>query len=106
MSPNNEYPRYPGDIEIANPGWNFGDPLPTGWVFVNETTPPELEPGQTYGAGEPEEINGEWFHTWTVRDLTEAELEVINAPRTAKEKLTALGFSEVEISSIFQNRLF
>jgi len=106
ISPNNEYPRYPGDIQIVSPGWEVGDPLPEGWIFVNETNPPELAAGQTFEAGEPEEINGEWFHTWIVRDLTEAELETINAPKTAREKLVALGFSEAEIQAIAQNRLF
>jgi hypothetical protein len=105
ISPNNEYPRYPGDIQIENPEWNVGDTLPTGWIFVNETNPPELEPGQTYEAGDPEEINGEWFHTWIVRNLTESELSILNAPRTAREKLVALGFSEAEIQAIAQNRL-
>jgi hypothetical protein len=106
MSPSGEYPRYPGDIQIVSPEWSFGDPLPDGWIFVNETNPPELEPGQTYEAGDPEEVNGEWFHTWIVRNLTEFELEIINAPRTAREKLFALGFSEAEVQSITQNRLF
>jgi hypothetical protein len=105
ISPNDEYPRYPGDIQIDNPEWNVGDTLPTGWVFVNETSPPELEPGQTYEAGDPEEVNGEWFHTWIVRDLTESELTILNAPKTAREKLVALGFSEAEIQAIAQNRL-
>ena len=105
ISPNNEYPRYPGDIQIEHPEWNVGDPLPAGWIFVNETNPPELEPGQTYEAGHPEEINGEWFHTWIVRNLTESELSILNAPRTAREKLVALGFSEAEIQAIAQNRL-
>jgi hypothetical protein len=105
ISPNNEYPRYPGDIQIENPEWNVEDPLPSGWIFVNETSPPEIEPGQTYESASPEEIDGEWFHAWTVRDLTELELMVLNAPRTAREKLVALGFSDAEIQAIAQNRL-
>jgi len=106
ISPDNEYPRYPGDIQIVSPGWEVGDPLPEGWVFVEETPIPEIEEGQTFYAGEPEEVDGTWRHTWVVRDLSEEELSVINAPKTAKEKLASLGFSDAEITAIFQNRLF
>lgn len=104
ISPSNEYPRYPGDIQIDNPGWDAGDPLPAGWIFVNETAPPETGPGEIFEAGEPEEVDGEWFQTWSVRSLTEEELAIANAPITAREKLVSLGFTDAEIRAIFQNR--
>lgn len=106
MSPSGEYPRYPGDIQIISPEWEVGDQLPEGWVFVEETPIPEIEEGQTFYAGEPEEIDGIWKHTWQVRDLTAEELAVMNAPITARQKLVSLGFSDAEIMAIFQNRLF
>lgn len=106
MSPSGEYPRYPGDVQIISPEWEVGDQLPEGWVFVEETPIPEIEAGQTFYPGEPEEVDGIWRHTWVVRDLTEEELAIANAPITARQKLVSLGFSDAEIMAIFQNRLF
>jgi hypothetical protein len=106
ISPNNQYPRYPGDIQIVSPGWVVGDPLPEGWIFVEETPTPEIQEGQTFYSGEPEQIDGIWKQSWIVRDLTEEELAIANAPTTAREKLASLGFSEAEILAIFQNRPF
>lgn len=106
MSPNKEYPRYPGDIQLEHPEWSVEAPLPEGWVFVEDTTPPSTGLGQTLYVGEPEQIDGIWKQSWLVRDLTPEELEIIDAPRTAKEKLVSLGFSEAEILAIFQNRMF
>jgi hypothetical protein len=106
MSPNNEYPRYPGDIQIVSPEWNVGDTLPAGWIFVNEVPPPSTTANQVFYEGEPVEENGTWYQNWLIRDITEEELAYRNAPITAKEKLKVLGFSDAEVAAIMQGRPF
>jgi len=39
-SPEGDYPRYPGDINRANPEWTDSDPLPDGWAEVIPTAQP------------------------------------------------------------------
>jgi hypothetical protein len=106
ISPDNEYPRYPGDIQIEHPDWEIGDPTPEGWIFVNEVTPPTTTSEQILYEGSPVEEDGSWYQNWLTRDLTPEELEHKNAPITAKEKLKVLGFSDAEVAAIMQSRLF
>lgn len=101
----NEYPRYIGDLLLVNPEWKDGDALPEGWKEVQESEVPEFGPGETIEEGFPIEKDGKFFRNLKVRDLTEEELALINAPTTAKEKLTSLGFTEAEIRAIAAGNL-
>lgn len=100
INPAGEYPRYPGDIQIAHPGWELGDALPEGWIEVQDAEPPVITEGQTWYEEFPTEVDGVYTRTFGVRDLTEEELARVKAPVTAKEKLIALGFTEDEINAI------
>jgi hypothetical protein len=70
-----EYPRFVGDLELL--GWQNGEPLPEGWVEVIQDPIPEIENTQTYIENLPQLIDGVWKITWTVRDLTEEEVNYI-----------------------------
>lgn len=100
ISPNNEYPRFVGDIAIATPGWSKGDPIPEGWTKVEPTEAPI--PGQDQKVYEvfPEEIDGVFYQKWAIRELTAEEIERRDAPKTAKAKLIALGLTEIEIEAL------
>ena len=97
INPQNEYPRYVGDIMLENPSWEEGQALPTGWVEVSATERPAFSSTQKVVEVFPTEVDGNWVQTWEVVNLNEEELEQKNAPTTVKEKLTNLGFNESEI---------
>ena len=73
ISPNNEYPRFQGDIKIAHPSWNETMSLPDGWIPVLATEVPTVEPGQAVDELFPEELNGQYFQRFIVRSLTAKE---------------------------------
>ena len=100
ISPENKYPLHYGDIMLANKGWQLGDELPTGWVKVEMTEPPEVTANQTAEEEFPVEINGAITRSWVVRDLTQAELDRRDAPANAKAKLIELGLTEAEVSAL------
>lgn len=101
ISPSNEYPRYQGDIANSTPGWNYGDPIPEGWVEVAVSIQPEFD-RSTEIAEEvfPTLVDGVMTQTWSIRPLTTEELEVVNAPATARQKLIALGLTNLEIDAL------
>tara|TARA_R110000764_G_scaffold74052_1_gene150633 strand:+ start:1974 stop:2267 length:294 start_codon:yes stop_codon:yes gene_type:complete len=74
ISPNNEYPRFQGDIKIAHPSWNETMSLPDGWIPVLATEVPTVEPGQAVDELFPEELDGEHRQRFITRDLTKEEL--------------------------------
>lgn len=100
ISPRNEYPRHYGDIQIENPSWVLGDPLPQGWHEVESTKPPVAGANEVVFETQPVLVDGKYKQQWSVRDLTPEEIERINAPQTAKAKLIALGLTEAEIRAI------
>lgn len=102
ISPSGDYPRYPGDIQLENPSWTSGDPLPTGWIAVTPTEQPICGESEVVEEVHPVEASGEWVQTWAVRALTEQELQVKNAPRTVVAKLEALNFTPAEISLLLR----
>ena len=102
ISPRNEYPRHYGDIQIEFPSWKLGDTLPTGWTKVEESERPTAGTNQVTVEGKPEEVNGVMTQSWTVRDLTQVELDRRNAPANAKAKLIELGLTEAEVSALVQ----
>jgi hypothetical protein len=96
-----EYPRHPGDVQLVSPGWEEGDALPEGWVAVEESTYPTEIPADHKVVEEPPvEVDGVWRQQWAVVPLTEEEIAWRDAPITAKQKLSALGLSEAEISAL------
>ena len=99
INPNNEYPRYVGDLQLENPGWAEGQALPEGWKYVEDSIPPEFTANnQVLEEGFPAlDENGIYQRNWSIRSMTAEELEVVNAPITAREKLKTLGLTEVEI---------
>jgi hypothetical protein len=100
ISPENEYPRYLGDVMLAKPSFIEGETLPEGWRAVTETNSPEHVEGKVIELGEPTEIDGVLTQTWVYRDLTAEEIERRDAPITAKAKLIALGLTEIEIQAL------
>lgn len=97
---NGNYPRYYGDIMAENPGWNLGDALPEGWQEVADVPAPEFGEDQTFYEADPVLIDGVLTRNFIVRDLTEEELALRNAPISARQKLVDLGFSDAEIETI------
>jgi hypothetical protein len=100
IDPNGNYPKYYGDIMNDTPGWNLGDDLPEGWQLVADAPAPEVLENQTFYDGDPEIIDGILTRTFIIRDLTTEELALREAPKTARQKLVDLGFSEAEIETI------
>lgn len=100
ISPSNEYPRHPGDIQLQHPGWNPGDALPQGWVEVAFAPKPVAGKDELVYESFPLEVNGTMTQNWMVRGLTSEEIERRDAPETARQKLAALGLTADEISAL------
>ena len=100
ISPENKYPLHYGDIMLANKDWKLGDELPTGWVKVAMTEPPEVTAVQIAEEEFPVDIDGLMTRSWVVRDLTQDELDIRNAPANAKAKLIELGLTELEVDAL------
>jgi len=98
----NEYPRHIGDVQIAKSGFKDGDALPKGWTKVKESERPTAGIDKVTVEGTPEEVDGVMTQTWTVRNLTQAELDRRDAPANAKAKLIQLGLTEAEVSALVQ----
>jgi hypothetical protein len=102
ISPKQEYPRHDGDIQLSNPEWSVGQPLPLGWIEVFPTPSPPIGKNQIAYEVFPVEANGVWIQTWEVRDLTAEEIETrkvaevknkiaIGEPITEAEALLLVG---------------
>lgn len=100
IDPNNNYPRFPGDIILDNPLWSVGDPLPEGWTPVLSVTPPEADTSQILTEEFPEILDGVHTQKWTLRSKTSEELALDAAARTARQKLKDLGLTDIEIDSL------
>ena len=99
----NTYPLYPGDIALVSPSWSAGDPLPSGWFEVQQTTPPTINSTQLYYEEAPSLVDGVYTQVWNVRELTQEELDAIQAPVTARQKLkTVVGLTDAEIESLIR----
>lgn len=99
IDPQGNYPRYIGDLKSQNPDWSEGEALPENWKYVNYTTVPEFD-ASTHKLEELSPVlaeDGQYYQTWNIRELTAEELEIANAPDTARTKLQNLGFSNAEI---------
>jgi len=96
----NEYPRHIGDVQLAKSGFKDGDALPKGWTKVEESERPSAGSNQVTVEGTPETIDGVMTQSWTVRDLTQAELDRRDAPANARAKLIELGLTELEVEAL------
>jgi hypothetical protein len=64
-----EFPRHIGDIEIDPSGIS-------DYAIVTSVEPPEIDINlQKCFSGPPQQINGIWYQTWIVQDLTPEDLE-------------------------------
>lgn len=100
ISPQGEYPRHYGDIQIDNPDWKLGDELPAGWKLVEDTPRPTTSDNEIVQEIAPVETNGTFKRAWSKRQMTAEELERKNAPETAKQRMLDLGFTEAEIEAL------
>lgn len=69
-----EYPIFEGDIRILFP--NIGEKFicPEGYALVQETEKPETDnPDMKYVLGEPKKVDGVWYRTWVLEELTTIE---------------------------------
>jgi hypothetical protein len=80
INPNNEYPRHIGDLYLEHPDFD-GVNLPEGWRPVNEIDMPEFEFHQMAYEEFPKLIDGEYFQSWVVKDLSEEDLALKEAIR-------------------------
>jgi hypothetical protein len=100
ISPQGEYPRHIGDIWLEHTNYKQGEELPKGWKEVKPTPLPELKGNQKAVEDFPVEVNGVMTQNWQVRDMTAEEMERRDAPKTAREKLIALGLTEAEVEAL------
>jgi len=96
INSDNEYPRHIGDVQLAKPSFKDGDALPTGWTKVEESERPTAGTDKVTVESTPKKIKGVMTQSWTVRDMTQEELDRRDAPAKAKAKLIALGLTEAE----------
>ena len=100
VSPDNEYPRHPGDIQLIHKNWKPGDELPEGWVEVADAPMPKPKEGEVAFEDFPFEVDGVMTQNWQVRPMTDEEIEAKNAAETSRDKLIELGLSEAEITDL------
>lgn len=96
ISPRNEYPRHYGDIQLENPGWNYGDQLPEGWTLVNLSEAPVVGENQVAYEVAPVERNGSYFQAFEVRDLTAEELAARELNRVRNKVANGESLTEAE----------
>ncbi len=99
ISSKGEYPRHIGDIQLEHKGFKAGDPLPEGWVKVAEVDRPLVQTDELAYESFPVEVEGVMTQNWLVRGLTQEELEIRNAAKTAKEKAIALGLAPAQLDA-------
>ena len=99
-SPDNEYPRHIGDIQLVSKGFKEGDTLPEGWAKVAEVERPDAGADKITVEEYPKVISNVLSQNWVIRDMTQAELDRRNAPASAKAKLIELGLTEAEVFAL------
>lgn len=100
ISATGDYPRFIGDIQLEHQDYKAGDPLPDGWVEVAPATRPIPGENELVYEAAPMEIDGVMTQNWQTRPMTAEEIERRDAPKRAKEKLIALGLTELEIEAL------
>ena len=65
ISPDGEYPRHPGDIQLVYPEWDYmTDDPPEGWIEVVLTDKPAGNLNEMAREAHPQEIDGVWTQVW------------------------------------------
>lgn len=106
INPSGEYPRHVGDIQLEHPGWELGQPLPSGWRQVASVDAPIIQVGEILEELQPREVDGVISQVWSVRPMTEEELAERNAPIIARQKLKdATGLTDYEIDLLIRSVL-
>lgn len=96
ISPNNDYPRHIGDIQLDNPDYVEGTPLPSGWVKVELTDLPTVKQDQTWTELFPVETDGVFYQAFEVRNLTADELEARKIAEVKRKVANGLTLTEAE----------
>jgi hypothetical protein len=100
ISPQGEYPRFIGDIQLKHKGFKTNDTLPNGWVKVSELERPETTTDELAYEEFPVEVDGTMTQNWVIRHLTSQEIERRDAPLTVRAKLIKLGLTEIEVEAL------
>lgn len=71
-----EYPVFQGDIQLRFPNTSFTNPFvpPSGYVEVINVSSPVVDRTKTVSLGAPQKVNGVWYQTWVINDLSPEEL--------------------------------
>jgi hypothetical protein len=101
ISPQGEYPRFVGDIELENSNWNQEtDPVPSGWIVVEETPSPVIDENQMMEETFPiKDDAGNYHRNWKVTTLTDAEV-ADRKLKNAQFKARQAGLTDDEIKLI------
>lgn len=67
------YPRFLGDLLLEHPDWNKRKKLPSGWMKVEETTPPVRPRNVILEEDYPQVIDGKAYQRWKLRNVSEKE---------------------------------
>jgi hypothetical protein len=94
----NNYPRFMGDLLVQHPKWQEGDSLPNGWHEVQDTMPPQISVDEVFAEEYPKLVDGQYIRTWSVRPLTDEEIDRRKAPARLRAALESLGLGETEIA--------
>jgi hypothetical protein len=79
----NEYPRHPGDIRLEYPEMGKDFVLPETYAYVEWVDAPSYDDSlQCAEEVAPELVDGKWYMRWTIRDLTQEELDYISQHNT------------------------
>lgn len=101
INPENEYPRFIGDLQIEHPDWEVGDTIPDGWTEVAYATEyPTAGQDEKVVEVEPTVVNGVLTQTYAIQPMNEEEIAWRDAPKNAKAKLIALGLTEAEVTAL------
>lgn len=104
INPNNEYPRHIGDLKLEHPEWQEGDALPAGWQEVAYAAQlPSRGENEVIYETEPTLVKGKLTQTFAIRPMTAEEIERRDAPKRAREKLIALGLTELEVEALLRS---
>jgi hypothetical protein len=80
-----EYPRFEGDIRNEHPEISEDQtwpdfPCPPDYEYVNWVDPPYVEAPLQYAyEGKPELVDGQWYMTWFVGEMTQEEWDARQA---------------------------
>lgn len=100
INPQAEYPRHIGDLKLAVPSWNIGDPLPEGWVEVTPNDPQNVPENYVAYELEPAQIDGVWVRVWATREMTAQEIEDAKPENIRRRELEAQGLPPEVIEAL------